>query len=92
MEIQSKQAIESFLEQCNQWQLHNGKLYRELKFKDFKQAFAFMAQVAQLAEEINHHPLWVNSYSRVEIQLITTELNAITELDIKLATRIEQLL
>lgn len=90
--MQSKQAIESFLEHYAHWQLHDGKLHRELKFKDFKQAFAFMTQVAQLAEEINHHPLWVNSYSRVEIQLITTELHAITDLDIKLATKIEQLL
>src|SRR5271165_1534353 len=42
---------------------------RDYLFKDFAEAFAFMGQVAQLAERHGHHPDWFNSYNRVEISL-----------------------
>lgn len=90
MQKQTQQAINDFLQNHKQWQLVDSALHRALKFKDFKQAFAFMTQVAEWAEAMNHHPAWSNSYSRVEINLITTEIGAITELDIKLATMIEE--
>ena len=49
----------------------NIKLYREFKFRDFSEAFAFMTRVAFLAESQKHHPVWKNSYNIVEIWLST---------------------
>lgn len=86
------QEVEAFLQKHKRWQLLEGKLYTRVKFKGFKQAFAFMVQVAKLAEEANHHPIWKNSYNLVEITLITTQLNAITSLDCQLAQMIDALL
>ena len=49
------------------WSFQDNTLCKEFVFKDFKQAFAFMSQVATHAEDLNHHPDWQNSYNKVVI-------------------------
>ncbi len=61
-------------------------------FRDFVNAFGFMAKVALLAEKMDHHPNWSNVYNRVEIQLSTHDAgNVITEKDRQLASAIDQI-
>jgi 4a-hydroxytetrahydrobiopterin dehydratase len=74
------------------WQVQAGKLHRELRFADFVEAFGFMAQVAQVAEALGHHPDWSNSWNRVVIDLCTHDLGGLSDLDLELAHRINQLL
>jgi len=58
-------------------------------FKDFKEAFAFMTEVAFHAESQNHHPNWSNVYNTVEISLTTHDAgNVVTEKDFLLAETI----
>ena len=45
------------------WQVVEGKLHRELIFADFSEAFAFMVRVAMVAEQLDHHPDWSNSWN-----------------------------
>ncbi len=67
-------------------------LVAELTFADFKEAFAFMTDVAALAEEMNHHPEWSNVYNRVSIRLTTHDAgNTITDKDRELASAIAEL-
>ena len=66
-------------------------LQAQFKFKDFKSAFAFMTRVAQVADDMNHHPEWFNVYSRVDITLRTHDSNGLTQLDFDLALAIDQL-
>lgn len=74
------------------WEQKNNTLYRELKFKDFSEAFAFMARVAAEADRMNHHPLWKNLYNKVEIWLSTHDAgDVVTEQDIQLAEKINAL-
>jgi 4a-hydroxytetrahydrobiopterin dehydratase len=63
-----------------------GKSYR---FKDFVEAFGFMARVALLAEKADHHPEWSNVYNRVEIVLTTHDADGLSERDVKLAKAID---
>ena len=75
------------------WQEKNNQLIRSFEFKDFKQAFGFMTQVALLAEELNHHPMWTNVYNKVDIHLSTHDAgDIVTEKDRELARRIDNLL
>ena len=67
------------------WQLRDEKLYREFRFDDFKQAFAFMTRAALWAEQHNHHPEWFNVYNRVEVSLTTHDADGISQLDIDFA-------
>jgi len=73
-----------------EWTIKNGKLYKEFEFKNFIQAFAFMTQVAFIAEKMNHHPEWSNVYNKVEISLCTHDANGqVTEKDHLLAGKID---
>ncbi len=74
------------------WSIANGKLHREFKFKDFKQAFGFMASVALIAESLDHHPDWANVYNKVIVELSTHDLGGISTLDVEFARSVEKLL
>ncbi len=63
---------------------------RQLSFRTFPDAFAFMTKVALIAERMEHHPDWRNVYTRVEITLSTHDFNGLTQRDIRLAHAIDQ--
>lgn len=74
------------------WKEENNKLTRTFVFKDFVQAFGFMTRVAILAEKMNHHPTWTNTWNTVHVELSTHDAgNTVTELDRKLAKAIDSL-
>lgn len=54
-------------------------------FRDFRQAFGFMAECALAAEKLDHHPEWFNVYKKVDVVLTTHSAGGVTELDFKLA-------
>lgn len=62
-----------------------GAIRRDFVFADFKQAFAFMTQLALYAERHNHHPEWFNVYKRVDITLTTHDAHGLTQRDIDFA-------
>ena len=72
------------------WIEQNNKLVREYEFEDFKEAFAFMTKVAEVAEAMNNHPWWSNVWNKVTIELTTHDAgNTVTEKDEALAEAIE---
>lgn len=74
------------------WIEENNQLKRTFLFKDFKTAFTFMSKVAQLSEKLQHHPLWVNEYNKLDIYLSTHDAgNIVTDKDHKLALGIDKL-
>ena len=74
------------------WKQVKDTLVAELVFKNFVDAFAFMTDVAALAEKHDHHPEWSNVYNRVTIRLTTHDAgNQVTDKDRKLAEAIEAL-
>ena len=58
---------------------------RTFIFKDFNEAFGFMARAALVAEKSDHHPEWRNVYKTVEVVLATHDAGGVTRLDIELA-------
>ncbi len=69
------------------WQLVPGReaITRSYRFADFNAAFGWMARVALMAEKLDHHPEWRNTYNRVEVVLSTHDAGGLTELDFQLA-------
>ncbi len=74
------------------WREEDNKLKAELSFTDFSEAFAFMTQVAILAEKHNHHPFWTNVYNKVTFELCTHDAgDIVTEKDHQLASGIDKI-
>ena len=74
------------------WIEKDNALEQAFQFKNFTQAFAFMTQVAFVAERLNHHPEWSNVYNKVVIRLSTHESGSVTDKDFRMAEAIDQLL
>ncbi len=75
------------------WKESENKLSRTFQFNNFVEAFAFMTQVALIAEKMEHHPNWSNVYKTVEIHLSTHDAgDVVTEKDRQLAKAIDALL
>jgi 4a-hydroxytetrahydrobiopterin dehydratase len=74
-----------------EWTLVDGRLHRELRFSDFTRAFGFMAAVATVAQALDHHPDWSNSYATVTVDLVTHDAGGVTGLDVELARRMSEL-
>ena len=82
--------VEKFLKRHSHWKLKNSKLFCQFKFKNFKDAFCFMTQVAFESESANHHPEWSNVYNMVTIELITHDSGPATSAkDFALAAKID---
>jgi 4a-hydroxytetrahydrobiopterin dehydratase len=73
------------------WAQDEQGLHRQFQFKNFVQAWAFMNEVAKLAELHDHHPDWSNSYNKVNITLISHDKKQVTERDFRLADAIDKL-
>ena len=71
------------------WALVDGKLHKELRFRDFNQAFGFMARVALVAEKRDHHPDWSNSWNTVVVGIVNHSAGGVTQQCVDLAIAIE---
>ncbi len=75
------------------WKETKHGLYKQFVFQDFKEAFEFMKNVAEIAEKLNHHPRWENQWNVVQIWLSTDEdKQRITDKDHELASEIDKIL
>lgn len=66
-------------------------LATERRFDDFAGAMRFANEVAEVAEELQHHPDMTISYGRVGLQVTSHDQGGITDLCIELASRIDAL-
>ena len=79
------------LSEVQGWTLEGGKLHRVFQCKDFVAAFGNMTRVALVAEAMNHHPEWFNVWNKVVIDLNTHSVGGISDLDFKLAGKINEI-
>ena len=75
----------------NGWRHEDNALRREFTFTNFKEAFAFMTAIADMAEAADHHPDWSNSYNSVTIALTSHDKGCVTQRDSSLAEQINTL-
>ncbi len=64
---------------------------KTFRFKNFRKAFGFMAEVALVAEKMDHHPEWSNVYGKVEVMLTTHSAQGVTALDVALAQKMDEI-
>jgi 4a-hydroxytetrahydrobiopterin dehydratase len=78
---------------ANGWALDQTRdaITKTYKFANFIEAFGFMTRAAIWTEKWDHHPEWSNIYARVTVTLTTHDAGGLTELDIKLASKLDAL-
>lgn len=86
------EQIKTAFSELKDWKLNANSISKEITFKNFVQAFGFITQVALEAEKLDHHPNWENVYNKVTITLSTHDAGSLTELDFKLAKKINKIL
>lgn len=83
--------VQQRLGELDGWSVADGKLHKEFRFGDFNEAFGFMARVALVAEKLNHHPDWSNSWSTVVIDITSHAAGGITDTCFELAKKADAL-
>ena len=84
--------IDTLAKELGDWRLSadGTSLSLTLIFPSFAKAFAFMSEMAEISETLDHHPDWSNSYRRVSIKLTTHDVGGLTELDSALAQKMSE--
>ena len=60
-------------------------------FTNFIEALGWMVKVGVWAEKLNHHPEWDNVYKTVNVLLTTHDKGTITNLDVTLAQKMDNI-
>ncbi|WP_238375098.1 4a-hydroxytetrahydrobiopterin dehydratase [Vulcanisaeta thermophila] len=74
------------------WRVEGQYLIRDLEFRSFMDCIAFVNELAQLAEQEEHHPDMVIVWKHLTLRLTTHDEGGITELDLEMANKINQLI
>jgi 4a-hydroxytetrahydrobiopterin dehydratase len=84
MSAQLQSQLQQDLTRLPDWTLNSAgaALVRRFEFADFRQAFAFMTEMAAVSETLNHHPEWFNVHRRVDVTLTTHDAVGLSALDI----------
>lgn len=90
-EVLDDEALADALATLPSWSMRDGALHRELAFSDFNEAFGFMTRVALVAERLDHHPDWSNSWNRVVVDIISHAQRGVTNGCVVLARAIDEL-
>ncbi len=87
------EKLQGYLKQLKlPWEvMEEKKIHHQFKFKDFRQAMKFVNQVADIANEEDHHPDICIFYNKVDITLWTHFIKGLHENDFILAAKIEKL-
>jgi len=92
MAVLTRKEIEERIKDLDGWKLVDDHLEKEFQFIDFYNALSFVVKLGVEAEKLNHHPdIFIHSYNKVKVTTTTHDENGVTELDIKLADRLERI-
>lgn len=77
--------------EANGWTHEPGRdaIVKTFKFGDFAEAWGWMSRIAVIADKMDHHPEWANVYNRVEVTLVTHDVDGLSDLDLTLARKME---
>jgi len=89
--VMSEADIHRALEQLPGWKASGKAIERVFQFENFVKAMEFVNQMAEAAEAVNHHPDILINYNKVTLTLVSHDSGGVTQRDIKMAGRINEL-
>ncbi len=89
----SSEAAYEQLKNYPEWSVEKGRLFRNIRFKNFSEAVRFVNRIAEVAEKIGHHPnLYLHEYYFVRVESYTHIINDLSQSDIDMARQIDEIL
>ncbi len=85
MEKLSPEQVQSGMAEVPEWSLNGDALQRTFRFDDFHGSMGFVTRVAELAEQMQHHPDIMIRYNKVTLTLTTHDARGLTERDFAFA-------
>ncbi|MGB8889389.1 MAG: 4a-hydroxytetrahydrobiopterin dehydratase [Candidatus Korobacteraceae bacterium] len=89
--VLSDAEIQQALQQLPGWKKNGNAIERVFQFGNFVEAMEFVNRIAEAAEAVNHHPDILINYNKVTLTLVSHDSGGVTQRDIKMAGRINQL-
>ncbi len=83
--------VKKYLNQVKKWKIKKGHLYKEFKFKNFKETLKFVNKVGNIAEQEGHHPDIYFTWGKCNIELFTHAVKGLSENDFILAAKIDRI-
>lgn len=90
-DLLEQDELEAALKKCPEWDLEGKAITRTIEFEDFMEGIDFVNDLAEIADEAQHHPDIVIRYTKVTLTLTTHDAGGLTEADIEVAQRIDNL-
>ena len=89
-EALSPREAEELLKEIKGWEIEEyKKIFKNFRFKDFKEAMVFVDKVAGVAEAEGHHPDIHIFYNKVALELWTHAIGGLLENDFIVASKID---
>ncbi len=90
-DLLEEDELTSALKKCPEWDVLKKYIVRDFEFEEFMDGIDFVNNVGEIAEEAQHHPDITIKHTKVTLKLTTHDVGGVTDLDIQLAQRIDNL-
>ena len=90
-ELLEKEELTIALKKCPEWEYELKYITRTIEFEEFRAGLDFVNNVGEIADDAQHHPDIMIKHTKVTIKLTTHDVGGVTDLDIQLAQRIDNL-
>jgi len=91
MSLLPKTEVKEILSSINSWDYINNSISKEFTFDSYMGSIAFINQLAEKAEAINHHPDMVVGWCKIKVTFTSHDLGGVTESCIKMAKEAEKI-
>ena len=90
-ELLEEEELAAALKKCPEWEREKKYITRTVEFEEFMEGIDFVNDVSEIAEEAQHHPDITIKHTKITLKLTTHDVGGITDIDIQLAQRIDNL-
>ncbi|BFH72563.1 4a-hydroxytetrahydrobiopterin dehydratase [Sulfurisphaera javensis] len=87
----SDSEVYQALKELKGWILKGNTIEKTFQFNDFKESVSFVLKIQPIADSMDHHPDVCIYYNKVIVQLTTHDVGGLTDLDIELAKKIDEI-
>ncbi|HLO13015.1 MAG TPA: 4a-hydroxytetrahydrobiopterin dehydratase [Pseudoneobacillus sp.] len=83
--------IDQFLAELTGWKFDGKFIVKKYRFREFLKGVVFVNEIAELSEEVNHHPFIAIDYKLVTLRLTSWNAGGLTDLDVELAGKYDEI-